>query len=119
MADALVDLTVLTSDSSYEEAAREAVGAFAGAADRIGVQVAGYATAASRLCRPPLQVVVADEPGSNLHRAALRLADHEKVVVLAPDGEYERGTARLIDGENESDPATSPAELSELASSFF
>ncbi len=118
-ADALVDLAILTGDSSYEKTAREALGAFAGAADRIGVQVAGYATAASRLCRTPLQVVVTDEPGSNLHRAALRLADHEKVIVLDTDGEYDRGTARLVDGETESDPATSPAELSELAASFF
>ncbi len=119
VADALVDLAILTGEESYEIAARDAVGAFAGAADRIGVQVAGYATAASRLCRPPLRVVVATEPGSNLHRAALRLADHEKVVVLDPDGEYERGTARLVDGETVSEPASSPAELSELASSFF
>ncbi len=118
-ADALVDLAILTDESSYAETAREALGAFAGAADRIGVQVAGYATAASRLCRPPLQVVVADDSGSNLHRAALRLADHEKVVVLAPDGEYERGTARLVDDGTVSDPAASPAELSELATSFF
>ncbi|MFH5799816.1 DUF255 domain-containing protein [Haladaptatus sp. CMAA 1911] len=119
IADALVDLAILTGEESYEIAARDAVGAFAGAADRIGVQVAVYATAASRLCRPPLRVVVATEPGSNLHRAALRLADHEKVVVLDPDGEYERGTARLVDGETVSEPAASPAELSELASSFF
>ncbi|EFW94092.1 hypothetical protein ZOD2009_03075 [Haladaptatus paucihalophilus DX253] len=119
IADALVDLAMLTGEEAYEDAARDAIGAFAGAADRIGVQVAGYATAASRLCRPPLRVVVATEPGSNLHRAALRLADHEKVVVLAPDGEYERGTARLVDGETVSDAATSPAELSELAASFF
>ncbi|WP_227353545.1 DUF255 domain-containing protein [Haladaptatus salinisoli] len=118
LADALIDLSILTGASSYEEAARDAVGAFAGAADRIGVQVAGYATAASRLVRPPLRIAVAAPPESDLHRAALRVADHEKVVVPNAD-EYERGTARLVADGTVSDPASTPAELSELASDFF
>jgi uncharacterized protein YyaL (SSP411 family) len=80
MADALVDLAALTGDEEYRAVAEETVGAFAGAWDRIGVQVASYAAVAARLCREPLVVAVADEPGSDLHRAALRVADHEKVV---------------------------------------
>ncbi|WP_458209615.1 DUF255 domain-containing protein [Haladaptatus sp. NG-SE-30] len=118
LADALVDLSILSGDSSYEDTARDAIGAFAGAADRIGVQVAGYATAASRLTRPPLQIPVATPPGSDLHRAALRIADHEKVVI--PDAsEYESGTACLVSDEMKSESACTPAELSELANDFF
>ncbi len=93
MADALLDLAVLTGDESYREVAREAVGAFAGAWDRLGVQVAGYGAVASRLCGPTLTLAVGAEAGSTLHRAALRVADHEKVVVPAardvPDGTAE------------------------------
>ncbi|WP_458185010.1 DUF255 domain-containing protein [Haladaptatus sp. NG-WS-4] len=118
LADVLVDLSILTDDSVYEERAREAVGAFAGAADRIGVQVAGYATAASRLTRPPLRIVVATPSGSDLHRAALRVADHEKVVIPNAD-DFEPDTARLVTDEVVSDPASTPQELSELASSLF
>ncbi|MFC4357221.1 DUF255 domain-containing protein [Halobium salinum] len=81
MADALLDLAVLADDPRYREVAREAVGAFAGAWDRIGVQVAGYGAVAGRLCRDPLVVALDAPVGSDLHRAALRVADHEKVVV--------------------------------------
>ncbi|SIR45784.1 hypothetical protein SAMN05421858_2313 [Haladaptatus litoreus] len=130
-ADALVDLSILTGESRYEEAAREALGAFAGAADRIGVQVAGYGTAASRVCRKPLQVVVAAPAGSDLHRAGLRIADHEKVVVPnatdasgaggrdAIRAELEGGHAYLVAEGTVSDPASTPVELNELATSFF
>ncbi|MFB6172322.1 MAG: DUF255 domain-containing protein [Haloarculaceae archaeon] len=82
LADALVDLAALTGESRYRTAAREILSAFAGAADRMGVEVAGYATAAARAADPPL-VVETPAPGSDLHRAAWRLADHEKAIVPA------------------------------------
>jgi hypothetical protein len=105
LADALVDLSVLTGEAGYRERAREALSAFAGAADRMGVDVAAYATATARVLDPPLAIRVADDPGSDLHRAALRMADHEKVVV--PDADGERGTATVDGGEL----AATPAEL--------
>ncbi|GAA0226614.1 DUF255 domain-containing protein [Haladaptatus pallidirubidus] len=128
LADALVDLSILTDELRYEKTAREALGAFAGAADRIGVQVAGYGTAASRLCRRPIQVVVAAPAGSDLHRAGLRIADHEKVVVPnatsvgsvnGADAELKDGRAYLVSAGTVSDPARTPAELNELAADFF
>ncbi|WP_435155259.1 DUF255 domain-containing protein [Haladaptatus sp. DFWS20] len=122
LADALVDLSILADEPLYEETAREAVGAFAGAADRIGVQVAGYGTAAARVCRRPLQIAVATPPGSDLHRAGLRIADHEKVVVPnagSADDSFEDGHAYLVSEGTVSDPASTPAELNELAAGFF
>jgi len=114
MANALVDLATLTGQGSYREVARDTIGAFAGASHRIGVQVAEYGTAASRLVHEPLTVAVADEPGSDLHRAALRIADHEKVVVPDADAsiapELDRGTARVV-GVDE--PASDPEALME------
>jgi hypothetical protein len=111
MADALLDLAVLADDDRYRDVAHDTVAAFAGAADRIGVQVAGYGGVAARLCRDPLVVAVADEVGSDLHRAALRIADHEKVVVPDATGDdYEAGTAYLLDGEAVH-PAETPEEL--------
>jgi len=79
-ADGLLELAVLTGEDRYREVARETLETFAGASDRFGVQIARYATAVSRLLEGPLVIRVAGEPGSDLHRAALRLADHEKVV---------------------------------------
>lgn len=115
MASALVDLAVLTDDDGYQNAAENALAAFAGAADRFGVQVAGYATAAARVCQPPLTIEVADVAGSDLHRAALRMADHEKVVVPAATGEdVETGTAYVVRDGDRSEPATTPEELSSL-----
>ena len=78
------------------------------------MQVAAYATAAARLCRDPLVVEVADEAGSDLHRAAMRVADHEKVVIPGVSGgEYEDGTARVVvDGER-SETVRTPEELSD------
>ncbi|WP_135806693.1 DUF255 domain-containing protein [Halorussus marinus] len=118
LADALIDLAILSGEDRYREAAAEAVAAFAGAADRFGVQVASYATAAARLCREPLVIEVADPAGSDLHRAALRVADHEKVVIPAVgelrDREYEAGTAHVVvDGER-AGTASDPAQLSQL-----
>jgi uncharacterized protein YyaL (SSP411 family) len=118
MADALTDLALLTGEDRYREAAEGAVAAFADAADRFGVQVAMYATAAARLCRDPLVIEVADAAGSDLHRAALRVADHEKVVIPAVEGsgdgvEYEGGSAYVVVEGERSEPVTTPEELSE------
>ena len=109
MVNALVDLGALTGDDDYRDVAEATVGAFAGASHRIGVQVAEYGTAASRVVREPLVVEVADDPGSDLHRAALRVADHEKVVVPNADETVaqglDAGTARVVGVEGTaSDP---------------
>ncbi|QLG63179.1 DUF255 domain-containing protein [Halorarum salinum] len=107
-ADALCDLAALTGEDAYRERAREAVGAFAGAADRMGAQVAGYGGVAARLVGEPLVVAVGTPAGSDLHRAALRIADHEKVVVPdatdAPDG------AAVLRGRDH-EPVETPREL--------
>jgi uncharacterized protein YyaL (SSP411 family) len=80
LADALIDLAALTGQAAYREAAHDALGAFAGASERMGVEVAAYAAACTRDVYDPL-VVRTPPAGSDLHRAALRVADHEKVVV--------------------------------------
>ncbi|QLG26248.1 thioredoxin domain-containing protein [Halorarum halophilum] len=113
-ADALCDLAALTGDDAYRERAREIVGAFAGAADRMGTQVAGYGGVAARLTRDPFVVDVGAPPGSDLHRAALRIADHEKVVVPGAD-EPPEGTA-VIRGRDHP-PAADPEELMALVAS--
>ncbi|APW96661.1 thioredoxin domain protein [Halobiforma lacisalsi AJ5] len=113
VADALIDLAALTGDDGYRACARETLADFAGASDRIGVQVARYATAVSRLLEGPLVIRVADDPGSDLHRAALRMADHEKVVVPGADDVLTPGTARVERGDEASAPAETPDELSE------
>ncbi|MFC6837635.1 DUF255 domain-containing protein [Halomarina ordinaria] len=109
LADALVDLSLATGEERYRTVAEDALSAFAGARHRMGVEVAGYATAASRVVRDPLVVRVADAPGSDLHRAAWRVADHEKVVVPGADGEP--GTARVVVDGEAADPVETPAEL--------
>jgi uncharacterized protein YyaL (SSP411 family) len=122
MADALLDLAAVVdvvedSDaddgddpgSDYADAARDGVAAFAGAWDRFGVQVAGYGSVASRLTRPDLVVAVGGDAGSDLHRAGLRVADHEAVVVpAAPD--TAPGVATVRRGSDRRD-ATTPEEL--------
>ncbi|ELY47679.1 DUF255 domain-containing protein [Natronorubrum sulfidifaciens] len=111
IADGLLELSVLTDTPRYRDLARETLEAFAGASDRFGVQVAGYATTVSRLLEGPLVIRVGSEPGSDLHRAALRLADHEKVVVPAA-ADLEPGTARVELGDRVSSVAETPDELS-------
>jgi len=118
-AEALLDLACLTGEDRYEQAAREAIETFAGASDRMGVEVAQYATAASRL--EDRQVLeVGTEAGTDLHRAALRLADHETVVApRSEDGDgvgqaVADGEARLVVDGTEQGRAASPAELEEL-----
>jgi uncharacterized protein YyaL (SSP411 family) len=109
----LLDLAAITGDGRYRDAATDAVEAFAGAWDRIGVQVAHYGSVAARLTGGDLVVDVGGPAGSDLHRAALRIADHEAVVV--PDAEgVEAGTAR-VRGSDES--ATTPEELVEQVGS--
>ncbi|MGM0590940.1 MAG: DUF255 domain-containing protein [Halobacteriota archaeon] len=109
MADALLDVAVLTDEDRYRTVASESVGAFAGAAERIGIQVAGYGTVAARLCGEPLVVAVGTAAGSELHRAALRVADHEKVVVPEAEGVSD-GTAVVSVGD-ETASAHTPDEL--------
>ncbi|WP_299237412.1 DUF255 domain-containing protein [Natronomonas sp.] len=109
MADALLDLAALTGEERYESAANDALGAFAGAYDRMGVEAAGYAAACARAVYDPL-VVRTPPAGSDLHRAALRIADHEKVVV--PE---DRDDAVAVRSGERSDPAGTPKELLERA----
>jgi uncharacterized protein YyaL (SSP411 family) len=109
-ADACCDLWALTEQDRYRTAAREALAAFGGARDRIGVRVAGFAGVASRLHTAPLVVEVGTPPGSDLHRAALRIADHEKVVrpaaAAVPEG---HAVVRGVDAA----PVDTPAALME------
>ena len=112
LANALLDLAALTGERSYRETARGAVAAFAGAHERFGVQVADYGAAAARLTDGGAPVVaVTDDAGSRLHRAALRVADHETVV--RPGASGEAGTARVrTEGATTwSAPASTPEEL--------
>ena len=109
MADALLDLWALTGEERYRTAATGALSAFADATDRMGVEVAHYASAVAR-ARNPRVVAVGTGAGSDLHRAALRLADHETSVTpdddRAPDGE-----AVVLDDGDEVGRAGDPAAL--------
>jgi uncharacterized protein YyaL (SSP411 family) len=111
LADGLLDLSALTGEERYQTVARDALGAYAGAIDRMGVEVASFAAAASR-ARNPTAIAVATPAGSDLHRAALRLADHESVVI--PDAETAEAPAeRRVDGAV-TGIASSPGELEAL-----
>jgi uncharacterized protein YyaL (SSP411 family) len=109
LADALLDLWALTDEARYRDAAEAALSAFADATDRMGVEVAHYASAVAR-ARDPRVVAVGAPAGSDLHRAALRLADHESAVVpdddRAPDGD-----AVVFEDGAESGHAGDPADL--------
>ncbi|EMA66507.1 hypothetical protein C461_10718 [Halorubrum aidingense JCM 13560] len=118
LATALLDLAALTGEERYGSVARETAESFAGATERLGVQVAGYGSLAGRLCRGTTVIAVGDEPGSDLHRAAWRVADHEKVV--APNAHVTdapaprsvpEGSAVVIAGDAVSEPAETPDEL--------
>ncbi|WP_058366207.1 DUF255 domain-containing protein [Haloparvum sedimenti] len=116
MAETLLDLSLVTGEERYEAVARETAAAFAGASERFGVQVAGYGSLVGRLTRGSTLVAVGTEPGSDLHRAALRVADHEKVVVPnahrgAGPLDVEEGAAVVRVGDRTADPATTPDEL--------
>ena len=118
LSSALVDLAALTGDERYREVARETAESFAGATERLGVQVAEYGSLVGRLLRGTTVIAVGTEPGSDLHRAAWRVADHEKVVAPnahradapAPRVVPEGSAVVLVDGVA-SEPATTPDEL--------
>jgi len=108
----------LTGERRYRDIAHETAESFAGAAERLGVQVASYGSLVGRLLRETTVVAVGDDPGSDLHRAAWRVADHEKVV--APNAHLDEaptphtvppGTAVALAGDRVSDPAETPDEL--------
>ncbi len=107
IANGLLDLWALTGTERYRSAAGDAIGAFAGAYDRMGVEAAEYATACARYHYDPL-VIRTPPAGEELHRAALRIADHEKVVV--PE---ERSDAVAVRSGVETEPATTPDALLE------
>ncbi|MDB2240198.1 DUF255 domain-containing protein [Halorubrum ezzemoulense] len=118
MATALLDLAALTGEDRYREVARETAEAFAGATERLSVQVAAYGSLAARLRRGTTVIAVGTEPGSDLHRAAWRVADHEKVI--APNAHeadapaprtVPEGTAVVLAGDETSEPAETPDEL--------
>lgn len=118
-AHALLDLSLLSGADRYHEAAHEAIASFAGATERMGVEVAHYAAAGARL-REPSAIEVATPAGSDLHRAALRLADHESVVVpdaldtdRTPlcDEPLPEGVARVVVDGTEEGRADSPQAL--------
>ena len=127
MADALLDLGALVGElgdrdgaaeasQRYGDAAHAGIAAFAGARDRIGVQVAGYGSVAARLTRPDLVVAVGGPAGCDLHRAALRVADHEAVVVpRAPT--VSAGVATVERGEQTRE-ATTPEALMDAVSTL-
>jgi len=126
MAHALLDLALLTGEDRYRAVAAETAAGFAGGSARYGVQVANYGSLVGRLTRGTTVVLVGEAPGSDLHRAAWRVADHEKVVV--PNAHradatalraVEAGTAAVAvagHGDSVADAdvsaaATTPAEL--------
>jgi uncharacterized protein YyaL (SSP411 family) len=106
-ADALLDLAALTGTDRYRETAADAIESFAGAAERMGVEVAGYAGVAARMGNQQ-RLVVGTAAGTDLHRAALRLADHETTVVPDPDGD---GIARRYEDGSVTAMAETPSEL--------
>jgi uncharacterized protein YyaL (SSP411 family) len=107
--DADADAGPNTAGSRYRDAAGDALRAFAGAADRMGPGVADYAAACARYVYDPL-VVETPSPGTDLHRAAWLVADHEKVVVPG-----DRENAVVVRGGERSEPASTPEELTERA----
>ncbi len=109
-ADALLDLAALTGEGRYRGVARDAVAVFGNATDRMGVEVAHFGTVASRVLRPRA-VEVGAPAGSDLHRAALRLTDHEAVVVPGADG---TDAARLVTDGTVAGTAETPAGLEAL-----
>ena len=127
MAEALLDLGALVGEveeesraaeasQRYGDAAHAGVAAFAGAWDRIGVQVAGYGSVAARLTRPDLVVAVGGSAGCDLHRAALRVADHEAVVIPRSPA-VSAGVATVRKGERARE-ATTPEELMNAVSAL-
>ncbi|UTF54092.1 DUF255 domain-containing protein [Natronosalvus rutilus] len=121
LADALLDLAAITGEDRYERVARETLEAFAGASDRFSVQVARYASVATRVLEGSLVIRIGTPAGSDLHRAACRIADHEKVVVPGVQGvsDVPEGAAVAERGSRTTEPATTPAELSDHVSNLL
>ncbi|MFB6093889.1 MAG: DUF255 domain-containing protein [Halanaeroarchaeum sp.] len=117
LASGLLDLSFATGVDRHRAAAREALSAFADAADRFGPQVARYGTAVARLLRRPLVVGVAAETGAELHRAALRMADHEKVVIPSVDA-LDAGRAAVLTEDGWVGSADNPRELASLVETY-
>jgi uncharacterized protein YyaL (SSP411 family) len=122
LAGALLDLAAVTGEDRYRDVAGETTEAFAGAHERFGPQAAAFGSVAGRLLRGTLRIDLTAATGSDLHRAALRLADHEAIVVPEIDAgeqpvdreeEFEDDAAYVVvDGER-SAPAFDPESLSE------
>ncbi|AGN00126.1 thioredoxin domain protein [Salinarchaeum sp. Harcht-Bsk1] len=126
LAGALLDLAEVTGVDRYESIARETAEAFAGAHERFGPQAAAFGTVAGRLLRGTVRIDLTAAVGSDLHRAALRLADHEAIVVPAigdagepidRDVDYEPDAAYVVADGERSAPAFHPEELSERVAS--
>jgi hypothetical protein len=119
LADALLDLAALTGEDRYHEVARSALEAFAGAADRFGPQAAAYGSVTARCLGEQLRIDLTTSVGSDLHRAALRVADHEKLVVPETPRETianqpaQAETAYVSLGAETAAPAPDPQTLSE------
>lgn len=109
MAEALFELAVVSDTKRYSTVATNALAAFAGARDRLGVQVAGYGAATARATRPMLVVRIGAGVGSDLHRAALRIADHEAIVIPSVS-DIQHDSARLTRG-SKVETATTPDEI--------
>jgi uncharacterized protein YyaL (SSP411 family) len=122
MAGALLDLAEITGEGRYQAIARETTESFAGAHERFGPQAAPFGTVAGRLLRGTVRIDLSAPAGSDLHRAALRLADHEAIVVpgigateepVEREAEFENDAAYVVSGEERSAPAYDPQTLSE------
>lgn len=109
LADALFELAHLSDKPRFRTAAREALAAHAGAFDRFGVQLAHYAAVSSRLQRPSLTVDIGSGPNSRLHRAALRIADHEVIVDPCPCGVDSSSAIVRVDSKTQK--ISSPEEM--------
>ncbi len=107
-ADGLIDLAILTDTPEYRERALEAMEAFGGAWDRIGIQLAGYGSLTARLLGEPLIIEVGGSAGSELHRAACRVADHERVII--PDAEGLKASEASVRTSDEP-PVDAPEQL--------
>jgi|GEM_PF-90641 len=122
LAGALLDLAEVTGVDRYRSVARETVEAFAGAHERFGPQAAAFGTVAGRLLRGTVRIDLSAHAGSDLHRAALRLADHEAIVVpdigaapepIGRERDLDSNAAYVVAGTERSEPAFDPEELSE------
>jgi len=118
MATALLDLAALTGEERYETVARETAESFAGATERLSVQVAEYGSLAGRLLRGTTVVAVGDEPAAT--STAPRGGSPTTKVVVVPNAHREDapaprsvpvGSAVVLAGDVASQPAETPDEL--------